>query len=223
MCGHPAWASAARRGLTAVELMVVIGVISMLALLAVGPVGRSLRRATLNQAVATVETAIAETQALAIQRPRPSLDLSDPAAVVPHFGLRLEEESGRIVLRLLYGSGPDDLHPGHDGSGVRWLLPEGVQLQSVLPAGRTRLYWFFTYGRAQPVAEVAGAAGSALVPTPVGFDQAQQFWVRASSRDYNLPAQVSGVAQQLALRSSDGRHEIAIGLHPLGMLVKRDP
>lgn len=191
-----------RSGVTAIELMIAIAIMSILFTLSVPSMGEALARTRVSSAASMIEEAHRQARALA-KRTGPANPLA-PAAGQAHYGVVVTEDFVAVTYGTTATAG-DVLIA--DGKPVaRFAFPGGIMACSgtgALPGGAVG--WFYEYGpSAYPVSRT-----SYLVPaTP------------ADSAVVNVGVLGSPVCAELTVRNVDasarGRHHAGVRIFKTG-------
>jgi len=203
---------AARGGFTAVELLVVIGIMMLLMSIAIPSIIPSLRRGALHNAMNDIESCWRQARYLAMTTSVPNG--TNPA----HFGIVLSQNAGeRPYVALAYDSAgpgvmPNLLRQDQDPANpatydpakppvVKHEFSRHVVIASQLPGGSTTtadrtVTVYAQYQTGVPVSPEDVAAGRGMVAAPTSFG------IAASELDPTAPAPAS-VAPVIRLQTLD--------------------
>jgi Tfp pilus assembly protein FimT len=221
-----------RKGVSSIELMIVISIATILASIAVPGVMSAVQRGAVNQGLDAVQSLASQAQSLARR------SYQDPASPQDYrFGIALVQEGGEAFAVLLRGQNANDEYLDAGGNPVR-RLPLGhntVIWSASDPAGSNqavlsgRIAWFYDFGTGRPVAWDSSAAPARFRETGIGTPAAA-----AQGRDMRFisggdaasfqtfalqtPAvPASTVCTHLSLRSRDQRYRFAVTVYQLGL------
>ncbi len=211
-----------RRALSAIELLVVIGIMITLASLSMPGTHAAQRRSAVQTAAEAIVRVAAKAQQLAKHAGVPEQRLENCA----HYGIAISTINGPTEATLIFGVTANDVAVDANGTpSMRVVLPRQAQVwvgQSAAAAAALSgtMTWYYQFGSGRPL-----RVPSSQEPVSIGVlgQVAKAALVRNTSygRLTIAPAVAaipdSTVCTELSVRSLDGRYRLAVAVYPVGL------
>jgi prepilin-type N-terminal cleavage/methylation domain-containing protein len=217
--------TAGRRGFTAVELLVVLGIVTLLTAMTAPAAMLAMSKGAVNRCAEELGSLVREGQQLA-RRQQPN----GPPASQAHYGVVLRcETDGTVSAELLYGSTANDVWRDGTGEAQRsYRLPPGMFLwtaqgtDAATPmAPGESVHWFFRIRGGEAIASPGAmrpiTVGTRFRPADTsGFVTSSGGLLVAPPPLPEIPA--SPVAAEISIRSADNKHAVRLELLDQGLV-----
>lgn len=229
-------AAASRSGYTAIELMIVLGVIVVLSSMAIPAILPALRKGRVNEAANAILSVAQQARLLAIQR--------TPPADNKHYGVVVVDDPARkntAVVALIYGA-PGDGKSSDYGDLVSdygriltktsggktnpvslYEFPASVAVwvgDSELRSQATKyVTWYYNYQNGLPIGVSGGTFTTSAISVGSPALTLTQVWGRTQNPALVVDAVAAGTANNpgLSVRSLDNRAKRAVAVYVSGL------
>jgi len=211
-----------RSAVSAIELLVVIGIMITLVSLSMPGIYAAQRRSAVQTGAEAILRVAAKAQQLAKHAGVPEDRLEN----CPHYGIAISTVNGPAEATLIFGSSANDVAVDATGApSMRVVLPRQAQIWVGLNGADANalsgtLIWYYQFGSGRPLRiptsqEPVSIGVRSQVAKAAQVRNTSYGWLTIAPAVAAIPD--STVCTELSVRSLDGRYRLAVAVYPLGL------